>query len=124
MIKFKLISQGINANQRKAWLSPKCKTLKIPFILSDIKPGMFNKSVMKRLRQAKEHGTRIILRKGKMGGGYFIGIQVINKVSQLEQNKNITQLKRRYSILLKDTLILEFMDIREKLRNNGIWNLS
>lgn len=115
MIQFKLISTGIYPQQRKKWLPYSCKDLPNIFSLKNIKYGMFSKSVIKRLQNVKKHGTKITLRQGRR---YFLGIQVINKISEKAQNKNIQSLKKRHKKLLNEKLIQEFLDIRLKLYNN------
>jgi biotin operon repressor len=108
----KLVSKGINANERKAWLNPKCKELKMPFSLNDVKPGMFNKAVMKRLQSAKQHGTYIPVRNGR---GYSIGIQVINQDDAKKQKDNLTQLKRKHTLMMKEPLIQEWRNLNARL---------
>ena len=78
---------------------------------------MFSQSVIKKLQTVQKHGTKITLRKGR---GYFIGIQVINKISEKEQKKNVRALKRRHTQLLNEKLIKEFLDIRVRLYNNTL----
>jgi len=68
---------------------------------------------MKRLQSAKENGMKIAVR--KYAGYNLVGILVINEEDQKEQKKELTSLKRKYTRLLKDEKVIEFLNIKAKL---------
>ena len=111
-IKFKLECHG--TTRPKEWLPKACKTLPSPFTLDDVKPSMFNKSIIKRLQTISKDGAKIKVRGGR---GYYIGIVVINKDDRAKQNTDITNLKRRHTNLLKHEVLKEFIKVRAQLWN-------
>ena len=115
MKKFKFVSDYVPTNQIKDWLSPKTKSLKIPFKLEDIQPGTFSKSVMKPLATAKD-GTRIRVR----GGRYWIAIEAIEnrKKNKKGLKQQVAAIKRRITILTKTSKDLkELRELESKLTN-------
>jgi hypothetical protein len=121
MIKFKFVSNGIIAQERRKWLNKKCQALPLPFMLDDIKPGTFSSSIMKRLRSAQKDGMIIDLRKGI---GYQIGIQVINKEDRQDVKNDIANLKRKITRLAKSDDVKDYITSLRKLIIMSNWRYS
>lgn len=121
MIKFKFVSNGIVAQERRKWLNKKCQELPLPFMLNDIKPRTFSPSIMKRLRSAQKDGMIIDFRKGR---GYRIGIQVINKEDRQDVKNDIANLKRKITRLAKSNDVKNYIASLRKLIRMSKWKYS
>ncbi len=111
MVKYKIESHGIS--NPKEWLNPLCKKLPPRFKITDIKSGMFSDSVIKRIRSATYHGTRISLRKGR---GYHIFISTINIEDQNNKKKKLTSLKKLATKLSKSKDIKLYFNTISKIK--------
>jgi hypothetical protein len=111
MIKYKIESHGII--RPKDWLNPLCKKLPSRFRITDIKPGMFSDSVVKRIKSATRHGARITLRKGN---GYHIFISRINVKDQNNQKKKLINLKKIATRLSKSKDVLAYFNTISKIK--------
>src|SRR5208283_5242413 len=111
MKKFRFISQGMAPQSRKSWLNAACKLLPHIFTEADIKPGMFSPSIEKRLRQAKKHGTKIILRRWR--GRLEVGVVVVNKedhvLTMKKKRAKIKALRKKLKRLLLVTDVQDFI---------------
>jgi hypothetical protein len=115
MKRFRFISEGIAPQTRKSWLSQAASSLPHIFTDADIKPGMFSPSLEKRLRQAKKHGTKIVLRRHRW---QMVGVQVVNKedhkVDMKKRNSKIRSLRKELNWLTSNAYVKLFVkDIKE-----------
>lgn len=113
MIKFKLESRYISAQDRRSFLRESARTLPMTFLLSDVKPGMFSNTVMRRLTVAKRDGAYIEVARGRL---YSVGIKVINTDDRERKQKVLRKLERNFRMLLKHTVVLEYLDLKSKLK--------
>src|SRR5579864_4796965 len=116
MKRFRFISYGCAPQSRKHWLSAACQALPHIFVEADIQPGMFSPSIEKRLRQAKKHGTQIVLRRWR---NVMIGVKVVNKEDhQADMKKRKTKIKtlrKQLKNLMTAYEVLSFIKDIQKL---------
>jgi len=116
MKKFRFFSYGMAPQSRKTYLSKACRHLPHIFTEADSKPGMFSPSLEKRLRQAKKHGTEIVLRRWR---GSMVGVKVINKedhaLDMKKRRLKINALRKKLKHLLSASDVQSFLKLIRKL---------
>jgi hypothetical protein len=116
MKKFRFYSYGMAPQSRKRCLNAACQTLSHIFTEADIKPGMFSPSLEKRLRQAKKHGTKIVLRRWR---GSLVGVTIVNKedhaIDMKKKRASIRGLRKKLKTLLTVSDVQNFLKSLQKL---------
>jgi hypothetical protein len=118
MKQYRFIAHRLHKNSKKKYYKPSWLTLPAIFTLADIKPGMFNKYVMKRLVSA-QHNAMILVKKSY----YKIYVKTIDrdayKAQEQKRKAKIKILKKKLKVLVQTKEVKTFRKLWAQLSKFG-----